>query len=396
MKKIYFLALLCFAYSAESFSQGCVPVRSTGSSVVERPNSSRKSKPPKWTFTATNRYFESFRHFVGDAEQKLRVQNGTEVINKSYTLDLNAVRTFNKRWSVGMNIPLVSNTRSSLYEHGGVARQSTQSLGIGDARFTAYRWLLDPKKSKKANIQAGLGVKFPTGNYKVEDDFYTGINGNTIKGPVDQSIQLGDGGTGLITEINGSYNLNRKVTLYSNLYYLVNPRETNGVSTARGKAPSATAIAYGSSVMSVPDQYMARVGASVVVKKFTLSAGVRVDGVPAEDVVGGSSGFRRPGYIIAAEPGVTYRTKRITAFLNAPIALERNRIQSVPDKVRSKMTGTYYKGDAAFADYVVNLGISFSLPNKYKGKGSNKYGNSNYRYYYQRSPSSGQKRITNL
>ncbi|MBD0277101.1 MAG: hypothetical protein ICV81_03930 [Flavisolibacter sp.] len=372
MKKFYFFGLLSSLFmlsSMQSHSQGCVPVRSTGSNnVIERPTYSKKAKQPKWTFTANNRYFRSFRHFVGGEEQKQRVENGTEVINKSYTLDLNAVRYINRRWSVSVNVPFIANTRSSLYEHGGTMRKSTEAVGLGDARLTAYRWMLNPKKFKKANFQTGLGIKLPTGNYKAEDYFFTGTNGDKVLGPVDQSIQLGDGGTGLISEVNAFYNLNRKVSLYSNLYYLVNPRETNGVSTARGRTPSANAIVYGSHVMSVPDQYMARVGANVSISKFTFSGGVRIDGVPVRDLVGGSNGFRRPGYIIAAEPGVTFRSKKLTTFLNVPVALERNRLQSVPDKIRSELTKSYYKGDAAFADYVVNLGLSFNLLSKNKKK----------------------------
>jgi hypothetical protein len=361
MKKLYFFGLLSSLFTIQAYSQGCVPVRSTGSSVIERPSSSKKALSPQWTFSATNRYFKSFRHFVGDAEQKHRVQEGTEVINKSYTLDLNAVRYLNRRWSVSMNVPLIANYRSSLYEHGNVERHSTQSYGLGDIRLTAYRWMLDPKKSKNGNMQAGLGVKLPTGNYKYDDYFYTGINDSKVLGPVDQSIQLGDGGTAITAELNNFYNFNRRLGIYSNLFYFVNPRETNGVSTARGRTPTPASIAYGSNVMSVPDQYMARLGANVTLKKFVFSAGMRIDGIPAKDLVGGSSGFRRPGYIISAEPGVTFRTKRVSTFLNAPIAFERNRIQSVPDKVRSEITKTYYKGDAAFADYVVNLGISFNI-----------------------------------
>jgi hypothetical protein len=44
-----------------------------------------------------------------------------------------------------------------------------------------------------------------------------------------------------------------------------------------------------------------------------------------------------------------------------PVALERNRIQSVPDKIRTEKTGTYFKGDAAFADYSINFGVAFAL-----------------------------------
>ena len=36
----------------------------------------------------------------------------------------------------------------------------------------------------------------------------------------------------------------------------------------------------------------------------------------------------------------------------------RNRTQSVTDKQMSEATGTYRQGDAAFADYVINIGYS--------------------------------------
>ncbi len=398
MKKLYFFVLLSSLYTIQASTQGCIPVRSTGSSVFERPVASKKAQSPQWTFSATNRYFKSFRHFVGDDQQKQRVDAGTEVINRSYTLDLNAVRYLNRRWSISMNVPMIANTRSSLYEHGNLARHSTQSFGLGDVRLTAYQWMLDPKRSRKGNMQAGLGIKLPTGNYQYEDYFYTGANGDKILGPVDQSIQLGDGGTGIIAEMNNFYNVNRQLSVYSNLFYLVNPRETNGVSTARGRTPTPASITYGSNVMSVPDQYMARLGANLAARKFTFSAGVRIDGIPAKDLVGGSNGFRRPGYIISAEPGITFRAKKLTTFLTAPIAFERNRIQSVPDKIRSELTNTYYKGDAAFADYVINLGVAFNIFKAVQKKTipAPSYNNT-YKYYpCQKSSSNCRNRIMKL
>jgi thioredoxin reductase len=78
-------------------------------------------------------------------------------------------------------------------------------------------------------------------------------------------------------------------------------------------------------------------------------------------LVGGSNGFRRPGYVISAEPGLTYKAKNTTFFANAPIALIRDRTQSVPDKIRTDITGVYAKGDAAFADYAINVGVSFKF-----------------------------------
>ncbi len=48
-------------------------------------------------------------------------------------------------------------------------------------------------------------------------------------------------------------------------------------------------------------------------------------------------------------------------YLSVSLAVERNRTQSVPDKIRTDITKTYFKGDAAFADYSINVGAAFSL-----------------------------------
>lgn len=88
------------------------------------------------------------------------------------------------------------------------------------------------------------------------------------------------------------------------------------------------------------------------------SAGVRKECIPVKDLVGGSNGFRRPGYIISAEPGITYRIKKTTLFAIVPVAIERNRTQSVPDKIRTEITKVFYQGDAAFANYSINVGCS--------------------------------------
>jgi hypothetical protein len=149
--------------------------------------------------------------------------------------------------------------------------------------------------------------------------------------------------------------------MYGNVFYLINPRETNGVSTARGGTASASAILYTTHVMSVPDQYMLRVGANFTFNKVTLGMGFREEGIPVHDLVGGSKGFRRPGFILSAEPGVVYRIGRANVYTYLPVALLRNRTQSHPDEIRSRITGTYFKGDAAFSDYALNAGISFKL-----------------------------------
>jgi hypothetical protein len=365
MKKVIFFCLLAVAaYNAGA--QGCVAIRSNGATCTMSGAHVYGSHLPKWSFGINSRYFRSYKHFVGTEEQHERVENGTEVINYSFSTELNLQHQLDQRWSIGIFVPMISNVRSSLYEHYGNAsksphaRRNTTSFGLGDLRVAAYYWLIDPIKMSRLNVQLGVGLKLPTGDYRYQDYFWRN-DSTKVLGPVDQSIQLGDGGTGISTEYNAYYQIDKRLSLYSNGYYLFNPREQNGVSTARGGATSPTAIIYGSDVMSVPDQFMCRMGANLAFDRFQFSGGMRIEGLPAEDLIGGSSGFRRPGYVISAEPVVIYKVKKTQCYLAVPVAVVRNRVQSVPDKKRTEITGVYSQGDAAFADYSINLGVSFAL-----------------------------------
>lgn len=353
-----FLPALLFSFFilfyTESTAQGCVAIKGTAG-VCSRPSDAKG-----WEFNINNRYFKSYKHFVGTSEQKERVENGTQVINHAYELDVTVTRTLNSRWSLAAIAPILYFQRSSLYEHDGKTRHSTYSFGLGDIRLCAYRWMFNPATSHKGNLQAGLGIKLPTGNYNYQDYFYKKAD-SSILGPVDQSIQLGDGGTGISLELNGFYNFSHKFGVYGNFFYLSNPKEVNGTSTARGSAPSATAKRYNTDVNSVPDLFMVRGGAAFTYKKFTFSGGVRIEALPSHDLIGGDRGFRRPGYIISAEPSITYVAKKYSLNIAAPFALQRNRTQSDSDKRRTIDTGVHQQGDAAFADYLISAGINIRL-----------------------------------
>jgi len=89
-----------------------------------------------------------------------------------------------------------------------------------------------------------------------------------------------------------------------------------------------------------------------------LSLGARIDGVPVRDLVGGSEGFRRPGYTVSVEPGLSASVGSWSFSVYAPVSVYRNRLQSVPDKEQTAATGVYQHGDAAFADFSIISSIS--------------------------------------
>jgi len=355
MKKLLTLIAIFFIAQYNVNAQGCVAIKGTAG-ICSKPSDAKG-----WELNLNNRYFKSYKHFVGTEEQTQRVDQGTNVINHSYELDITATRTINLRWSLAMTLPIMDFKRSSLYEHGNAGRFSTGSFGIGDARFSAYRWMFDPKTSHKGNVQLGLGIKLPTGNYNYQDYFHTAKTDSLTFGPVDQSIQPGDGGTGITLEVNSFYNFSHKLGVYGSFFYLSNPREVNGTSTTRGGVASATTKKYNTDIMSVPDLFMTRAGVSYMVKKFNFAGGVRIEGLPSKDIIGGSRGFRRPGYIVSGEPSVTYVAKKVSFNVAVPFALKRNRTQSDADKRQTADTGAYKQGDAAFADYLISAGMTFKL-----------------------------------
>ena len=87
--------------------------------------------------------------------------------------------------------------------------------------------------------------------------------------------------------------------------------------------------------------------------------GARYECVPASDLIGDNTGFRRPGNVLAIEPGANYSYKKLNFYLYTPIAVRRERPQSYPDVLKTNDTGVFSRGDAAFADYSISIGMGY-------------------------------------
>lgn len=383
--------------SQEAKAQGCVAVRGGGlCSLNQAHGGDHSEKLGPWQFSLSYRWLHSFRHFAGDDETRnaagqTRVEAGTEVINDSHFVDLGLSYQITPRYSASVVVPFVYSDRSSLYEHTAGGRHHTQAGGLADVRLALASWLWNPEAMPKGNIQLGLGLKMPTGDHDAKDTY------QTARGPeehnVDQSIQPGDGGWGFTAEMFAYRQLTDRLSLYAQAYYLFSPESVNGASTrasnvrgktyqrllndvangvagAAGRLATARALGYDNyrsleDQMSITDQYLGRAGLSfMMVKKLglALSLGTRIEGVPAEDLIGSSDGFRRPGYAVSIEPGISLMRGRYTASILAPVALYRNRVASVADERFGQITGTgTAPGDAAYADYVItaSFGVQF-------------------------------------
>jgi hypothetical protein len=321
-----------------------------GAPVVGVPGSSYLPEGG-WQGNLGFRFLYSDRHFVGTDEQEQREEEGSQVKNTVYTFDLGLTYGLSERNSVSISLPFQIADRSQRINGLEGERNVTTARGIGDLIVTARRWMVDPSGDPSGNYQLGFGLKFPTGQPNASDTFkFVDENGDPAREQrtVDQSIQPGDGGFGFTVDLNAFQRFNDDLATYVNGVYLFNPMETNGVDTFRGRDTE--------SIMSIPDSYLARLGLQwAPVERFTIGLGGRMEGVPTRDVIGGSDGFRRPGYAISVEPSIAYWTGKSVFSIAVPIAVERNRTRSVSDEELGR------HGDAAFADWILLVGWSFRL-----------------------------------
>lgn len=363
MKKLTLLLTLVLAGQISAHAQGCVAIRHFSSCSGNTIESNHLSTG-EWQVGMNYRYFKSFRHFRGTHEEPDRIANNTEVINYAHAWDLVATYGVSDRIFASFTLPFVINARSSLYEHGRTERHTTFSRGLADVRIGAGYWLLSPENNPNGNLAIGAGIKLPTGDYNAKDLFYNvGPNGEQEMRPVDQSIQPGDGGFGAAFDFQVYRKVLDNLYFFGAGFYLINPREVNDIRTFR---ETLSPLLQNESIMSVPDQFALRGGIqySFPTLQSGLYLGARYEGVPVHDLIGGSSGFRRPGAVFSVEPGISYMKDNLSVNLSVPVAIKRNRPQSVTDLETEQLTGLPRHGDAAFADYLISLSLSYRLPGK--------------------------------
>ena len=362
MKKsiIISTALLFLVHFAKS--QGCIIVRNVSGLGGQYNLVSKSFSSSNWQLSINNRYFKAYHDYKGKEDLKLPPENQNVI--KSFSMDLTLTRFLSHGWSLDLGFPISANSRTTNSEHGGpnTTRHTTSAFGMGDLQFTAYKWLLKTNVEQRGNIQIGLGIKFPTGNYNKQGYFYR--NDTTrILSTLNPAIQLGDGGTGIVTELNTFYFFGSKknLSVYGNFYYLINPTDINGTQYTQGRPQTQANILLGAYDVSVIDVYSIRAGLSYDLKRWAFSGGVRYEGAPVYDLIGKSHGIRRSGYTLSAEPGIIYKFKTASIYCYVPFLLSHEVKQSALDIKISKETGSYVSSPGGSGDYQIFLGAQFQL-----------------------------------
>jgi hypothetical protein len=129
-----------------------------------------------------------------------------------------------------------------------------------------------------------------------------------------------------------------------------------------GRTPTEIQIKAGINETSVTDVYSLRAGAYLdLMEHLTISAGIRDEGVPVNDVIGGSGGTRRPGHNFSVEPGLIYRLNKISLYTYVPFIVSRSIAQSVPDQIVSELTDKYTVSPGGSGNYQLFIGVLFKL-----------------------------------
>ncbi len=341
------MLLLAIATAPRIRAQGCVPIKEMSDQTPSIEGISLASGADKWDFTESYEHFRSYLDYVGSQDMTPgRAALTNQVINVVDQFDTALSYSFNPRDTASLDVAYFAATRSQLVK--GLGRFKTRANDLGDTRLGVSRWMFDPASSPRGNLSLGLGLSVPTGKSNVKDYFHT-TTGLVYKN-VDQSIQPGLGGWGYIFEGSAYFRVLPTTTLYANGFYMVTPQNVNGTRTS-------SAITSETAFDSIYDQYELRAGVTQQLVRFQHGAlngslGGRWEGVPSDDLVGRSDGFRRPGYVLSIEPGLSYVLPHDSLSLSVPVAEYMNRTQSYPDT----LTGGH--GDAFFAKFLVLISYS--------------------------------------
>lgn len=331
-----------------------MPVRFTSPSLGAQSGTALNAG--EWQLGFVYRNLHANRFYVGHAfRPDLAPGGGMPVRINVNTVELNLSYAPTSRVSLNLGIPVATGRESRA--QGDHQMHTLSAAGLGDMSLVLTSWLLSPEDHAHSNLSLGVGVKAPTGQADKLGPFVTAA-GTTQQRTIDPSAQLGDGGWGMIFQTGAFRQIGHHASLYAAGTYLASPRAHNAGTWVFGPAYGGLTVP-----IAVPDEYSAHGGltyAAWAAKGLTLSLGGRIDGVPLRDLIGGGDdSFRRPGYVVYVEPGLSLTRSRSAVSpawsswtLSVPIAVDQNRESNLIETAHGQ------RGGGDFARFLVFLGYS--------------------------------------
>lgn len=304
-------------------------------------------KKHQWQVDLVYRNLHAPDFYIGTVQHESSAPFGQPIFINVNSLDVSVNYGVTDRVTLTLTLPFSYGTHSRTYPD--MKRHEVSAGGLGDINWMGNVWLWNPASHKNGNLSLGLGVKAPSGDNAVTGNYFVAGGANAPR-PVDQAIELGDGGWGLIMQAQGFQKISNRVSGYGYGFYLLSPKDTTNVISPYPGVP-----------WSVPDVYSARLGAvyaALPKHGFSVSLGPRIDGTPVRDLVGSSDGFRRPGYVLYLDPGMSLTRRRSTFTLDIPVRVYQDFQRSLVDIQLHKPGGGDFGRVLLFAGYSVRFGGS--------------------------------------
>lgn len=333
-----------------AYAQGCEPIRFTV--PVSLGGEGEAYQPAReWRLTLAYRRLHSDQWFIGTERNDAAAPGGSSPVFSIHTAVVDLAYAFNDRLRARVSVPVSRGSFSRRWSDGQIHEQTAS--GIGDISVQGEAWLLDPKSNARGNVAVGLGLKAPTGRYDKPSKFFLGSG--AVDFPADQTIQPGDGGWAILTQVQGFRQLGERTSLYAFGSYMISPRDQTDIKGAPSPAPNSTLN------WSVPDVYSARTGGVLNVfpdHGVSASLGVRVDGIPVRDLIGGGdeNTIKRSSRILFVDPGLSYSRGKDNITLSVPWRVHVNRMKSLAERLPGALPNA-----GGFARYLVFLSYSRRL-----------------------------------
>jgi hypothetical protein len=304
-------------------AQGCEPIRFI---VPVNLGAEGEAYQPRheWEVTLAYRRLMSNQWFVGTERKDNLAPGGSAPVFAIHTGVFDVAYGVSDRITLRMSVPF---SRASLTRVWGDGNQHTQrASGVGDISVQTETWVLDPRTHERGNVSIGLGLKMPTGSHSKPSQFFQ--TDGAVDFPADQTIQPGDGGWAILTQLQAFRRVAERVSLYAFGSYMVSPKEMSDVT----QSPAPNALRW-----SVPDVYSADAGVAFnVLPDHGLSAslGARLDGIPVHDLIGGGdeNTIKRTSRIFFVQPGLSYARGRDNFTLSVPWRVKVNRVKSLTEQ----------------------------------------------------------------
>jgi hypothetical protein len=283
----------------------------------------------RWQAQVAYQYGHADQFFIGDQENDAAGPDGKAPVRTVNIWALDLIYGVSNRLSMDLTMPFSSGS-GGFYNTGRF--YDFHAGGIGDVTLQAEYWLNDPTEASKISGSVEIGFMAPTGSDSVQGQGPNGVR------PIDEAFQLGNGGWHILLRAQGTAELGGPFIAYGSGYY--------GLSLTEH-----TDVIQGGALRGVPDTYSARLGAAYLLpglEGLVFSAGGRINGVTVKDLIGGGDLYwRRPGYEVYFEPGLTWTVGRNMASISVPIRVYQNKLDSLYDISRGVHIG------ADFVPYLV-------------------------------------------